>query len=300
MELSIAYALKKDKILVFYEKGLSIDGVLNDVKRKIPFEKDKLFDNIICGGIIETIYKFKEDLIGDMYFPFYMFEEIYAIRKIINKKEYEIREKRTVVSLNNNLKEIPYSSRVISERDIDISVKNTEKDFSFEVLNKPSNVNVKYKITRNYKHELKFITIISPQLIKGEKISYQFKIKRRNLKKYYKEDIDLDEKHQYDVYERTYYQKTNSTITQPTKKLILEVEFPENYKIKDYGCYVFLKETSNRNEDEEKRVKVEKIDRINMQILKLEVMYPKINHDYYLHWEPPSRKELENMNFKGD
>jgi hypothetical protein len=293
-EMSIAYALKKDKVLIFYEKDIDVDGVLNESKIwKVPFERDNLLDSIIHNNILGNIYKFKEDLL-EVYFPFYMYEEIYAVRKIIDKNNYEIRERRTVISLNDLLKEIPYSSRVISGNDLDISVKEPEKNFSFEVLEKPLNKQVNFEIKRNDSQEFKFVTQIHPNLSKGEKLKYQFKIKRKNLKKLYKEEINIHKKQQYSVYNNTYFQRTNIVIEQPTKKLVLEVEFPEKYKIGEYGCYVFLNKTSNRNKNEEQRVKVELIDRIDKQIVRLKAIYPKINHNYHLYWEPPFKKDFEN------
>jgi len=288
-EMAVAYALKQDKILIFYEQGMEINGFVSDSSiRKVPFEKKDLLNSLIDNNILGTIYKFKEDLIGEMYFPFYMFEEIYAIRKIIDKDNYEIVEKKTVISLNDSLKEIPYSSRVISGNDLDIRAKSTE----FKVLEKPLNKEVNFEIRRDHPQEFKFVTVISPNLSKGEKITYQYKIKRKNLKKFYKEDINRHQKQQYSVYENTYFQRTNIEVEQPTRRIILEMEFPENYKIKKYGCFVFLNNTSNRNIDEEKRVKISLIDKIDKQILRLEIMYPKINHNYHLYWEPPSKKEL--------
>ena len=290
-EMSVAYALKKDKILIFYEDGIEKSGFLSSSAiRKIPFQREDLLNSLIDNNILGNIYKFKEYLIGKMYFPFYMFEEIYAIRRIIDKDNYEIRERRSVISLNDALTEIPYTSKAINKKDIDVSA----KEFSFKVLEKPSNKSVNYKIDCNIPREFKFFTLISPKLSKGEKIVYQFKIKMNNIKEYYKEDVDIGNRKYLGIYyQNTYLQRISTTISQPTKKLILEVEFPENYKIKKYGYYIFLARTSNRNKDEEKQARVKLIDRIDRQILQLKIIYPKINHNYNLYWEPPSKEDIQ-------
>ena len=288
-EMSIAYSLKKDKMILFYEDNINTNGVISESQiRKIPFNRENFLNSLINNNILGTLYKFKENLIGEMYFPFYMFEETHSVRRIIDKDNYEIRERKTVISLNDFLKEIPYTSRAISGNDIDISA----KEINFEVLENPFVKKVYLEEKRNDSQEIAIATIISPNLSKGEKITYQFKIKRKNLKKFFKEDVDIHYlSKRYPVYNGTYFQWSNTLISQPTKKFILEVEFPENYKIGKYGSFIFLNKTSNRNEDEEKRVKVKLIDRIGQQILRLEVMYPKINHNYHLYWEPPSKDE---------
>jgi len=290
-ESTVAFHEKKPMI-IFYEEGLNLGGVLNDNSiNKVPFRREYLLNSIIDNGILKTLNYFKESLIGDMYFPFYRKDEIIAYRKIIDENTYEVREKHTITSLNDLTQEIPYTSRVISKNNIDISI--NQNSFEFKVLKKPERKKIYYDIRRNDKQEFKLIVKINPNLSKNEQLKYQFKYKRKNLKRMFKEQINLIENGKvYPTYKNTYYQRTNVVIEQPTKKIVIRMEFPEDYPIHDYGAYVFLNKTSNRNYDEEKRIKVVFDDNVGGNpYIQLEVKYPKINHNYHLWWEVPSKEE---------
>lgn len=213
-----------------------------------------------------------------------------AFRKIIDENTYEVREKHTVISLNDFMQEVTHNSRVIFGNYKGIRI--DENSFVFNILEKPYNKQVIYEILRNEKQEFKFTVKIKPNLSKNEKIIYSFKYRRKNLKKLYKENVNLIENGKiYSTYKTKYYQRTNVAIEQPTKNLVIRMEFPENYPINNYGTYVFLNKTSNRNFDEEKRVKVFLDDNIGYPYIQLEVKYPKINHNYHLWWEVPSKEE---------
>ena len=284
-ESTVAFHEKKPMI-IFYEEGLNLDGILNDNSiNKVPFRREDLLNSLIDNGILKTLYYFKETLIGEMYFPFYEDEEIYVVNKIINKNLYEVRQKRTIISLNDYFNEIVHISKKVSN--INKSIKIDKKSFCFKILEKP-NVNINHKILINKKYEFRILVNIVPNLKKGKKIIYQFKFQRKNLKRFFLED-KIKRKQIYKVPKN--FECMNFIIDSPTKKLILKMEFPENYDIKKFKAYVFLINTSNRNYNEEKKVQVFLNDNVGYKSLKLVVNFPKINHIYHLCWEPPSKEE---------
>jgi len=286
-EITFASVYKKTNMLLFIEDGI-ISSVLNEIESiKIPFNKKTLHKDIINRSFVKSLYMFKEKLIGDIYFPLFEQEKLLYIVNIISKDLLEISSRVKVKSLSNSFQEIVHTSNSLNKTS-DISIK--ENKFKFKCLQHPDDINLKGILKVNSKENIRLSILADDYIKKDNFIEYEYSFKRQNHKAFtQKEALKRNKSYYYEeVYKNTSYSRQNVSIEHPTKELIHKIKFPTNYKIKNYGIYVFVIKTSNRDIEEEQRIYkyLSLIDDINNLSLSLHIKYPKLNRNYHIYWTP--------------
>jgi len=307
-ETAFAYSSKKsDKIFVLYEDVLKdkLSGVFEDIKSKAIFKRNDLRS----FNVVNRLQIFREKLISQMYVPLYQFDEVIAYRELINQECYILASQKTVrVIGNNKLYELKHkTNRVSSDDSVDMSIDDKDFVFDGEVYSK-KNKQIYGDIIRNDACAFQ-ISVKFPEGLEKEEdnksdefAKYYFKLKRKNYKKFIKEEVDNSESYwkflQDEQKEGNFFQRTNHYIVYPTKKLKLIVKFPKNYPVEKYKAIALIHDTTNVNEEETDRLYIKKVEEFGQITLILEVDFPKINHSYHLCWEPPTRDKLIQRGFE--
>lgn len=219
----------------------------------------------------------------------------------INKHKTEYQLNLDGTATETTIREIEVTKHSLSyftedvKVDGDCDISNTEI-----ILNGKSDYStVSYSKFRKSSHSLALNINFSPALSENQHAEYSKTFNYQNgvfLMTHEQVSQQISKK-QWPLSEP--FEFTGASIKYPTKKLILSISFPKDYKISGNEYFdVYKGDLFERSIDEYKRINEKRffsyIDSQNGKSLKLEIDYPELGMKYILKWMPPSELELNN------
>ena len=259
-EASIAYHFWKKKLFVFFEDSHEVEGFLAKKDYAFAvFERKNLCRNLLNDGMLKSLLEFHESLTLKGYMPLYSEKLRERLEKIVNEQTVITYGRRIVEVIQDNLTflEIPIIYRAHRKTD-KVKVKKFElTSIKINEIEVSKNSN-SYVIVSNNDFEFKVIVKINKMLKLGDTVELMYWLERNNNYKRFAEDINCEDD-RITFFRDKKYNRISAIIRHPTDKLVQKVELPRDWKIKNYGKYVALSASSNRNPAEEKKCQLKNI-----------------------------------------
>jgi hypothetical protein len=270
---------------------VKIEGLIAAEKRQEIFNRQNLLKRI--DKITKFIFKLRSHLESKFHsglsqIPTMLRHYIHVKEQMLSKEIIMLRTEILMESLIDGLDGTCHSIE-LEEKTPGLSIR--PKEFGFKCLEKPLNILVEAETLMNSDHKYLWKITFKPDLKRGERVKYAFKLVLPNCRPYsYEELLERINRETYE-YKEPKCEACEWRISYPTYEFLHEFEFPEDYEIENYYPDVSMGDAKLKAENEVKRVKEGNMftaERIfDKWILKLKVPKPLLGHTYYTYYLPP-------------
>lgn len=293
-EVALAHAFKKP-IAIFYEDGVRIEGLLETEERRQRFSRSDLLRDM--DKITRFLFSLRNCLdescrLEKAHLPV-LLRHYLRIKEEIRSRDFSVvRTDVLMESLVNGL-EGTHHSNALEETTPGLTVRPKQFDFVCKEISAGKRAETVVLQDSDQKHlwRINFF----PPLSKGDKVKYAFKLVRQNIRPWTHEEAEARVKANTYEYQDTRCEACEWSIAYPTAEFCFEIEFPEDYEIRNPWIDVRMGPARLPSEQELKRLKeanmftAEKI--IDKWTLSLKVPKPLEGHTYYIYYFAPSEKK---------
>lgn len=289
-EMAVANASGKP-VAIFFEEGVSIEGLIGMEERRQKFVRDKIVQDI---DKITTFLFNLRNYLDDTYRAEFLQGPV-LLRHYIHAREEvrsaEIASMSCEILMESLIEELESTDHTLELQDTTPGLSTKPKQFDFMCREKPEDMKVEPEIIMETDQKFLWKVVFDPPLRRGEKVKYAFKVVRPNHRPYTYEETEERIRQGTYEYKEPICEACEWLVSYPAAELHFDSEFPEGYEITKFHPDVRIGESRLHADKEVKRIQEGNLftaERLfDKWTLSLKVPKPLQGHTYYTYYEPP-------------